>query len=142
MKKKVLFICTHNSARSQIAEALLRKFFPDTFEAFSAGTEPSGVNPFTIKILEEEGIDTSSLKSKHVKTFIDKDIDLVITVCDHAKEVCPTFPYAKKQFHRSFPDPSSFEGTYEEKLEYFRTVKEQIKEWILDFFSNTKLLNM
>ncbi len=133
MKKKVLFLCTHNSARSQMAEVLLRHYLGDYYEAHSAGTKPGKVNPYTVKVLEELGINTSALRSKSVEEFKCWEFDYVITVCDSAKEECPFFP-GKVVMHKSFPDPSSYKGSEEEKLNFFRKVRDEIKEWILDTF--------
>ena len=98
MKKKVLFICTHNSARSQMAEGLMRTLYPDRYVAYSAGTEPSGVNPYAVKVMVELGIDISSHRSKHVNEFFGMDIDYVIMVCDHAKQICPFSLVVKSPF--------------------------------------------
>ena len=117
-----------------MAEALLKKYYPNQYQAFSAGTEPTKVNPYTRKVLEEEGIDTSSLYSKHAKEFVNQEIDLVVTVCDHAKETCPVFPYAKKSLHKNFQDPASFKGNEQETLEHFREIKNQIKNWLVHTF--------
>ena len=133
-KKTILFLCTHNSARSQIAEALMKKYFGDKYEVFSAGTEPTKPNPFALQVIEEEGISTEGITSKHVNQFLDKKIDLVVTVCDHARETCPVFPYAKQSIHKGFEDPSQFQGTPEEKLQRFKETKEQIKQWLLTQF--------
>ncbi len=128
-RKKVLFICTHNSARSQIAEGLARNMFPE-YEIYSAGTEATQVNPFAIRAMKELGIDISTHESKTFERFIDKEIDLVVTVCDSAKEACPYFPYAKKRVHAGFEDPSSVEGNEDEKLAAFRRTRDLIKEWL------------
>lgn len=128
-RKKVLFICTHNSARSQMAEGLARSMFPE-IEAFSAGTEATSVNPFAIKAMTEIGIDISNQTSKTFEQFIDKEIDLVVTVCDSAKETCPNFPYAKKRIHAGFEDPSSMGSSDDERLEAFRKTRDLIKEWL------------
>ncbi len=119
-KKRVLFICTHNSARSQMAEGLLRAMYRDKYEVFSAGTHPTFVNPYAIKAMEEIGIDISSHYSKSVNEFLDMEIDYVVTVCDSAKEECPYFPGGKYYVHRSFEDPSAVTGSSEEKLNAFR----------------------
>ena len=107
---RVLFLCTGNSARSVIAEALLRQLGGDAFEVHSAGTHPKGINPFTVKVLEQEGIDVSSFTSKNVDEFIGRDFDYVVTVCDRAAEECPVFPGAPERIHWSFPDPAAVEG--------------------------------
>jgi len=135
MKKiKVLFLCTHNSARSQIAEGLLNALHGDRFEAVSAGTKPSQVNPFAIKALLEIGIDISAHHSKHVKEFIGKPMDIVVTVCDSAKEECPIFPFAKILIHRAFKDPSEEAGSDEIKLNAFRKTRDEIKHWLENEF--------
>lgn len=133
-KKRVLFICTHNSARSQMAEGLLKALYGDRYEVYSAGTYPTEVNPYAIKVMSEIGIDISNHKSKSIEEFIGMDIDYVITVCDKAKEICPYFPGAKNYLHQSFEDPASYEGNEEKKLEVFRKVRDQIKEWIIKTF--------
>ena len=117
---RVLFVCTHNSARSQIAEALLREYGAADFEAHSAGTEVTRVNPFAIRVLEAQGIDTSMLRSKAITEFLDQHIDYVITVCDRARETCPYFPGSENTMHWGLDDPSGVEGTDEEKLAAFQ----------------------
>ncbi len=136
MKKKVLFICTHNSARSQMAEGLLNALSGKAYEAYSAGTEPSTINPYSILLLSEIGIDISKHRSKSVQKFHDMKFDYVVTVCDHAKETCPFFPGGGKYLHRSFEDPSEVEGKDEEKLAAFRRVRNEIKGWIEKNFIN------
>lgn len=133
-KKKILFICTHNSARSQMAEGLVNFYLKEKFIAFSAGTKPTKVNPYAIKVMEEIGIDISNHRSKSVLEFKGEKFDYVVTVCDSAKENCPFFPGAKEYLHNSFEDPSSFEGTEEEKLNKFREIRDKIKEYILEKF--------
>jgi arsenate reductase (thioredoxin) len=130
MKKKVLFICTHNSARSQIAEGLLNYLYGSKYEAFSAGTKPSTVNPYAIKSMAEIGIDISMHRSKSIEEFSSTTFDCVVTVCDNAKETCPFFPGGGKYIHKSFNDPSSFEGEDNNKLVVFRKVRDEIKDWI------------
>ena len=134
--KKVLFICTHNSARSQMAEGLLRAMYGDRYEALSAGTAPTRVNPFAVRVMQEVGIDISNQRAKRVEEYTGMQIDYVVTVCDQAKETCPFFPARLKNFHKSFVDPTSIEGTDEEKLEMFRRVKGDIKSWIEDTFKH------
>ncbi|MFX1312727.1 MAG: arsenate reductase ArsC [Promethearchaeota archaeon] len=136
-KKKILIICTHNSARSQMAEGLINALYNDKFEAFSAGTEVSEVRAQAIQVLKEMGIDISHHYSKHFRDFYGTEFDLVVTVCDNAKKVCPVFPGAKKMIHKSFPDPAAVNGTEDEKLLAFRIVRDQIHEWIKkDLISN------
>jgi len=134
MKKKVLFVCTHNSARSQIAEGLLNYFCGGKYEGYSAGSAPTKVNPFSIGVLNEIWIDTTDHYSKSMLEFQDFKFDYVITVCDNAKETCPFFPGAKEYIHKSFNDPSSTEGSYEDKPNAFRETREEIKEWLIEFF--------
>lgn len=129
-KSRVLFVCTHNSARSQLAEAILRQKYGKYYSVFSAGTEPTTLNNFIKSILAEMGNDWSKYKSKNVNEFIDQKIDLVVTVCDSAKETCPFFPGAKEYKHKSFEDPSKFTGTKEEILKEVRRVRDEIAEWI------------
>ena len=129
MKKTILFICTHNSARSQIAKGLVNHFFGDEWEAQSAGTEQTFVKPFAIKALAAAGIDISHHTSKTMAVFQDQTFDVVVTVCDSAKETCPFFP-GKKVIHQSFADPSNVEGTNEEKLAAFCRTCDEIKAWL------------
>ena len=138
-KQKVLFVCVHNSARSQMAEELLRKMAGDRFEAESAGIEPGELNPIVVDVLKEEGIDIAGKKTKAVIDLIKKGehYRYVITVCDESSaERCPIFPGVTTRLHWSFTDPSTFEGTYPEKLAKVRVVKEEIKDrlrqWIED----------
>ena len=135
-KKVVLFICTHNSARSQLAEAILQQKFGNYFETFSAGTNPTRINPYINQVLVEMGINTSSLKSKNVNVFLGQEIDLVVTVCDSAKETCPIFPGAKKYEHKSFNDPNQFIGSNDEILEAVRQLRDEISEWIEKNFAS------
>jgi len=127
-KQRVLFLCTGNSARSQMAEAILRKSGGDRFEVFSAGLEPTVINPLTVQVLEEIGINTSLQYAKSLKTYIEKiDLYFVITVCSNAEEHCPIFPGMGKRLHWPFEDPAAFEGSDSEKLEKFREVRGQIE---------------
>lgn len=134
-KMKVLFLCTHNSARSQMAEGLLRNVYGDKFEVYSAGTEPSRVNPFAIKAMSEFGIDISGHKSKNLNCFDGTKMDYVVSVCDNARESCPTYP-GLNHIHKGFNDPSQFRGKDEEILAGFRIVRDEIKIWIEDEFKN------
>lgn len=130
MKQKILFICTHNSARSQMAEGYLNARYGDRYSGFSAGTEVTRVHPLAIRVMNDIGIDISHHRSKELIEFFDLDIDQVITVCDSAHAVCPMFPGAKKTVHISFPDPSSATGSEEEQIEVFRKVRDEITGWI------------
>jgi len=135
-KEKVLFICTHNAARSQMAEGLLQALYGDRYEVYSAGNEPSSVSPFAIKVLAEIGIDISGHRSKSVEEFFDIRIDHVVTVCDNAKENCPFFPYGVNYYHKSFQDPRAFKGNDEDKLNIFRCIRDEIRDWINKIFGN------
>ncbi|MFW9904596.1 MAG: arsenate reductase ArsC [Candidatus Thorarchaeota archaeon] len=136
--QKVLFVCTHNSARSQMAEAALRAKYGEFYQVFSAGTNPTKLNPYVNKVMREIGIDMSTHESKHVNSFLDKKIDIVATVCDSAKENCPFFPGAKQYMHKSFPDPSRLSGSEEEILRNIRLVRDEIFKWIDSEFGSVK----
>jgi protein-tyrosine-phosphatase len=127
---RVLFVCTHNSARSQMAEVLLRRRGGEAFEVHSAGTEVSRVNPLTLRVLQDAGFDTSSLRSKSVTEFHGQRFDYVITVCDRVRESCPVFPGSGESLHWGYDDPSEAEGTDEERAGAFRRVFAQISERI------------
>ena len=134
--RTLLFVCTHNSARSQLAEAILRQKYSNHFQAFSAGTNPTSINPYVRQVLTEMEVKTSNLRTKSVSEFIGLDIDIVVTVCDSAKEACPFIPGAKQYRHKSFKDPNEFTGTDEEVLEAVRLFRDEISEWIaLEFES-------
>lgn len=130
IKKNVLFICTHNSARSQMAEGMMNSMHGDRYMAFSAGTEPSRVNPFAVRVMLELGIDISGHRAKSVQEFTEQKFDYVITVCDNAKEACPFFPGGKKILHKSFEDPASSPGSDDEKMAVFRRVRDEIRDWL------------
>jgi len=125
---RVLFVCTHNSARSQMAEGLLRALGGERFEPASAGTEATHVRPLAIRAMSEIGIDISSHESKTIDRFVDEPLDLVVTVCDSAAESCPVFPRAVRLDHWPFPDPSRTTGTEAEQLETYRLVRDAIRE--------------
>ncbi len=124
---RVLVLCTHNAARSQLAEALLRWMAGPRVEVVSAGTEPTAVHPLTKQVLEELGIEASGLRAKSVEEFRGQSFDYVITVCDAARQRCPVFP-GGEQIHWSFPDPSAVEGSEAERLEAFRSVRDAIAQ--------------
>lgn len=130
---RVLVVCTGNSARSILAEALLRHVGGSDFEVHSAGTEPKGVNPLTLRVLGEAGIDTTGLRSKSVEEYLGQPFDYVITVCDQARQVCPVFPGAGERLHWGYEDPAAVEGTEEERLRAFRRVFTQLSERIRTF---------
>lgn len=137
MKTRVLFLCTGNSARSQMAEAFLRKYAGDRFEVHSAGLEPKGINPYTIRVMEEVGIDLSGHRSKGVNEYLGKVLfHYLITVCDDADKNCPTtWPGVNQRLHWSFEDPAAFEGTEEEKLAKFREIRDKIEARILEWLA-------
>ena len=130
---RILFLCTGNSARSIIAEALLRSMGGDAFEVSSAGTHPKGLNPMTLQTLEQAQLDTAGLSSKDVSQFTGSDFDYVITVCDDAAEECPVFPGATRRLHWSFPDPAAVQGTDDERRAAFQGTLEGMRD-ILTYF--------
>jgi arsenate reductase len=139
-KVKVLFLCTGNSARSQMAEAFLKKYGGDEFEVYSGGLEPKGINPYTERVMEEEGISLSGQDSKHVKEFMGKvHFGYLITMCDEAEASCPTtFPGIGQRLRWLFEDPSAFRGTEDEKLAKFREVRDQIERRIKAWLEEKK----
>jgi arsenate reductase (thioredoxin) len=129
-RRRVLFLCTHNSARSQMAEGLLRYLAGDRFEVYSAGTVATSVRPEAVAAMGEIGIDISRQESKTLERYLGRPFDRVITVCDDANEACPFFPGAESRLHWSFRDPSQATGTDEERLEMFRTVRDELRKRI------------
>jgi arsenate reductase len=129
-KPKVLFLCTGNSARSQMAEGYLRHVAGDRFEALSAGIEPRGLNPLAVEAMAEIGIDISHQKSKDVAVFLGENIPYVVTVCHNAREKCPIFPRTFKFLHWGFDDPAAAQGTHDERLAVFRRVRDELVEKI------------
>ena len=127
-KPRVLFLCTHNSARSQMAEGLLRHLARDRFEVMSAGTEAAHVRPLARRAMDEIGVDISGQESKTLERYLGEPFDYVITVCDDANEACPFFPGAQSRLHWSFEDPSRAEGSEEERLAVFRSVRDRIRD--------------
>lgn len=127
MKRRVLFLCTHNSARSQMAEGLLRFLGGDAFEVFSAGTEATFVRPLAIQAMSEPGIDISGQQSKTLHGYLREPFDEVITVCDAAAEACPVFPGAVRRRHWSLEDPSKATGSEEEQLAVYRRVRDELR---------------
>lgn len=157
-KITVLFLCEHNSARSQMAEGLLKHLYGEKYEVFSAGSNPTKVNPFAIKVMAEIGIDISKQVSKSIEEFRNKEVDLVVSVCrSSAKLMCSlcssplvlgrpeiintTIPGAKHYLHHGFNDPSEVEGSDEEKLNAFRRTRDDIKQWIIDNFADPKMVS-
>ena len=136
-KTKVLFLCTGNSARSQMAEAFLRKYGGERFEVFSAGLEPSVLNPLTIQVMEEVGVDMSNHFSKSLAQYLGREhFGYLITVCDRAEKKCPVFLGMGVRLHWGFEDPAAFQGTPEEKLEKFRQVREQIRTAVQNWINS------
>ncbi len=133
MKKSVLILCTGNSARSQMAEGLLRHDAGDRFEVESAGTKPSRVRPEAIQAMKEFGIDISRHRSKSVDEFAGRDFDYVLTVCDNAKENCPIYPGHGNRLHHNFEDPVAAEGSDEQRLRAFRKVRDEIRSFFRNF---------
>jgi arsenate reductase len=139
-KPRVLFLCTGNSARSQMAEAFLRKYAGDVLEPHSAGLDPQGLNPLTVQVMREVGIDISNQQSKGIEIYLGKMLfQYLITVCEDADQNCPTvWPGVNTRMHWSFADPAKFEGTDEEKLAKFREVRDlieqKIKAWVVEHY--------
>ena len=130
-KQRVLFLCTGNSARSQMAEGLLRHLAGDRFEVFSAGTRPAGLNPNAVKVMSEIGIDIAGSRSKSVDEFAGQQFDYVFTVCDNAQESCPIFPGGGRRLHQSFDDPAA--APADQQLGVFRKVRDQIADRLQEF---------
>ncbi len=127
MKLRVLILCTGNSARSQMAEGLLRHLAGDRLEVYSAGSKPSRVNPFAIEAMQRRGIDINGQRSKHLSKYLDQPFDYVITVCDQAAETCPIFPGRAHCIHWSFSDPAAVEGSDEEILAAFEQIRDELE---------------
>jgi len=138
-KPRVLILCTGNSCRSHMAEGILRHAADDLFEVFSAGSKPAGyVHPKAIAALAELGIDIAHHTSKHMNEFLTRDIHTVITVCGNADQACPMFPGQVNRYHWGFSDPAHATGTEEEIMSEFRRVRDEIKNWIIDYFGGVK----
>jgi arsenate reductase len=140
MKKRFLFLCTANSCRSQMAEGIVNHFFGDKIEAFSAGMEASFVNPTTIEVMQEIGIDISRHQSKNLSIFDGQSFDYVITLCGNANETCPLYIGGTKKMHIGFDNPAKTQGTKEEILHEFRRVRDEIKENLTAFFQAEKII--
>ena len=130
---EVLFLCTGNSCRSQMAEGWLRHLAGEQVQVSSAGTKPAGLNPVAVRVMREAGVDISAHHSKHIDDVKGRDFLFVITVCDAAREACPVFPGALYQLHWSFEDPASATGSEEERLQVFRRVRDEIRERVTAF---------
>ena len=135
LKPNVLFLCTGNSARSQMAEGLLRQMAGDRFGAVSAGTEPKTLHPMATEVMREIGIDISAQRSKDVSEFLASPIQCVVTVCDHAKQRCPVFPNASRYLHWSVEDPAVAHGSDQEKLAVFRRIRDELRDRIRQEFA-------
>ena len=135
MKKKVLFLCTGNSCRSQMAEGWLRHLAGDQFDVVSAGTHPVGLNPYAVAVMQEANVDISNHVSERVDPYLEQQFDYVITVCDRAHETCPIFPAASTRLHWSFDDPAKAKGTFEQQLIVFRKIRDEIAERIRHFIA-------
>lgn len=129
---KVLFLCTHNSARSQMAEGLLRELAGDRFEAYSAGMEATSVRAEAVAVMAEVGVDLSGAESKTLARYLEEEFEYLVTVCDDANESCPVFPGAMNRLHWSFPDPSKASGGPEERLQVYRRVRNEIRARLLE----------
>ena len=132
-KKRVLILCTGNSCRSQMAEGFLRHMAGDRFEVFSAGVKPTHVNSLAIKVMAEAGIDISKHRSKSAMEFIGQQFDYIITVCDNAKQTCPVFPGKHENIHWDLEDPAEAQGNEEERLSFFRRIRDEIKNMVNNF---------
>ncbi len=135
MKKKILVLCTGNSCRSQMMEGWIRFFGKDSVSVKSAGVETHGVNPKAIKVMAEADVDISNHTSNHIDEYLSESFDMVITVCDHAKERCPVFPSNSDKRHYNFPDPAKAVGTPDEILDQFRSVRDQIRDYAKNLVS-------
>jgi arsenate reductase (thioredoxin) len=132
---RVLILCTANSARSQMAEGLLRHLAGERLNVFSAGAKPSSVNPFAIAAMQQRGIDISHHRSKSLNEFLRQPFDYILTVCDSAAEACPVFPGKAKRFHQDFPDPAAVEGSDKEKLAAFVQVRDALETWLHEWLA-------
>ena len=135
-KKNIIFICTGNACRSQIAHGLLQKLAGDRFNVFSAGSHPSQVHPMSIKVMEEISIDISDHTSDHIDDYLDKRVDIVITVCDNANKLCPVFPGNIERLHWSIDDPFRGWDYNKDQMELFRKTRKEIKDRILDYLNS------
>ncbi|QLH74910.1 MAG: arsenate reductase ArsC [Methanomassiliicoccales archaeon] len=133
-KQTILFICQGNNARSLMAEGLVNHLFKDRYEAFSAGTQPSKVDPLAVKVMKEIGIDITKARSKNVDTYYGKPFDYVVTLCDEAEEECSFFIQGKDYIHESFPDPTKLEGSEEKVISDYRKVRDGIRAFVKETF--------
>ncbi len=145
-KSRILFLCTSNSARSQMAEAFMRKYGGDEFEVFSAGLEPKDIHPLAIQVMQEKGISLAGQYSKPLTLYMGKvHFSYLITVCDNAEQQCPIFPGMGTRLHWPFEDPAAFQGTPQDKIKKFRNIRDEIevkvKEWLSEFNRSNAGLN-
>lgn len=138
--KRILVLCKRNSARSQMAEAILKQLTFNRNEIFSAGLKAEAVHPLAIRAMKELGIDISRNESRSVNEFYHDKLDFVITLCDETREKCPILQGAHTKIHKNFDDPVSYRGNEEQKMEHFRTVRDEIKEWLTDFVERYQLV--
>ena len=139
-KTKVLFLCTHNSARSQMAEAFLKRYAGDYFDVYSAGFDPKPIHPYTFKVMQEIGYDLSKAQPKELWQLIQKEyFGIAITVCKKSEDECPTIPGTSTRLYWNIDDPAALEGTEEEKLAKFREVRDQINEQVKSFLKDRKI---
>jgi arsenate reductase len=136
MKTRVLFICSKNSARSQMAEGFLRSLYGGMYDAFSAGTDPDRLHPMAVRVMQEAGVDISRQRAKHLHEFLDHQFDIVVTICDDSRGACPVFPGAKHTIHHPFEDPAVMGGAQEVRLRNFRRVRDEIRSWIIEQFGS------
>jgi arsenate reductase len=135
-RKRIIFICTHNSARSQMAEGLLRHMYNDRYEVYSAGIDPTEVQPNAVRVMKEVGIDISEEPSKSVSEFVDQEFDYIVTVCSKAQGTCPVFPGRGEVIHEGFEDPAAHDDSEAESLETYRRVRDEIKTWLRGTFGD------
>ncbi|HUU49522.1 MAG TPA: arsenate reductase ArsC [Nitrospinota bacterium] len=135
-KKRILFLCTGNSCRSQMAEGFLRSYAGSEFDVFSAGTDPKELNPLAVGVMKERAVDISGQRSESVDEFKKERFDYIITVCDRAKEICPFFSGKTERIHWSFEDPASAKGSEKERIDVFRSVRDEIDESIISFLKD------
>jgi arsenate reductase len=137
-KEKVLFLCNHNAARSQMAEGLLKSLYGEYYDVKSAGNEPNTLSPYAVKVMAEVGVDISKHRSKSLKEFEKIEFDYIITLCGGVGEVCPVFLGGKKYLHEPFEDPTSVKGDENDKLVAFRIIRDELKEYIEKIFKNLR----
>jgi len=138
VREKVLFICVHNSCRSQMAEGFLKEIFGQHYEAHSAGIRPTPLDPYAVRVMKEAGVDISRQRSKSLELYRNQRFDIAATVCDTSRESCPYFPMATVHIHRSFPDPTSLAVSEARSAEIYRIVRDSIRSWILEAFDRER----